>query len=273
MEYCSTVWDPYYEMHSDTLEKVERRAARWVTGRFHNMSSPSAMIQDLGWRDLNQRRADSRLCMLYKISQGLVDIPISQYLKYSRDGGHFQTIYARTKYYEFSFFPRTVAAWNELPSDTLRLQIWQCANRTLSLLIISCPGYTNHYLTPCFYPSLLLTLLSFSFSSPFITNNPCSFLHSRTQPISISLDGRLYTWNLKPEILSMLLYFWTAMVCFFLCFNLCSGFEYCYRYQRFINKLLLLYVLGTTVLHYIIIKDVIVFNVEGFIFIGFCMFT
>ena len=119
MEYCSTVWDPYYETHSDTLEKVQRRAARWVTGRFHNMSSPSAMIQDLGWRDLNQRRANSRLCMLYKISQGLVDIPIGQYLKYSRDGVHFQTIYARTKYYEFSFFPRTVAAWNELPSDTL----------------------------------------------------------------------------------------------------------------------------------------------------------
>ena len=44
MEYCSTVWDPYYEMHSDTLEKVQRRAARWVTGRYHNMSSLSAMI-------------------------------------------------------------------------------------------------------------------------------------------------------------------------------------------------------------------------------------
>ena len=75
MEYYSTVWDPYYETHSDTLEKVQRRAARWVTGRFHNMSSPSAMIQDLGWRDLNQRTADSRLCMLHTISKGLVHIP------------------------------------------------------------------------------------------------------------------------------------------------------------------------------------------------------
>ena len=67
-EYCSMAWDLYYETHSDTLEKVERRAARCVTGRFNNMSSLSAMIQDLGWRNLNQRRADSRLCMLYKIS-------------------------------------------------------------------------------------------------------------------------------------------------------------------------------------------------------------
>ena len=35
---------------------------------------------------------------------------------------HFQTIYARTKYFEFSFFPRTVAAWNELSGDTLLAQ-------------------------------------------------------------------------------------------------------------------------------------------------------
>ena len=86
------------------------------------MSSPSAMIQELGWRDLNQRRVDSRLCMLYKISQGLVDIPIGQFLKCNRNGVHFQTIYARIKYYEFSFFPRTVAAWNELSGDTLLAQ-------------------------------------------------------------------------------------------------------------------------------------------------------
>ena len=74
MEYCSMVWESYYETHSDTLEKVEKRVARWVTGRFHNMSSPSAMIQDLGWRNLNQHRADSRLCILYKLSQGLINI-------------------------------------------------------------------------------------------------------------------------------------------------------------------------------------------------------
>ena len=60
--------------------------------------------------------------MLYKISQGLVDIPTGQFLKCNRNGVHFQTIDARTRYYEFSFFPRTVAAWNELSSDTLLAQ-------------------------------------------------------------------------------------------------------------------------------------------------------
>ena len=48
------------------------------------------------------------------------------------------------------------------PATLSRLQIWQCSARTLSLLIISCPGHTDHYLTPWFYPSLLLTLFYLS---------------------------------------------------------------------------------------------------------------
>jgi hypothetical protein len=122
LEYCSTVWDPHTKTQSETIEKVQRRAARWVTGRYHNTSSVSNMLQDLGWRDLSQRRVDNRLCMLYKVTHGLVDIPIGQFLTLNRDGIHFQPIYARTKYYEFSFFPRTVSAWNTLHIDTLSAQ-------------------------------------------------------------------------------------------------------------------------------------------------------
>ena len=92
----------YYETPSDALEKVQRRVARWVTGMFH-MYSLSTMMQDIGWRDLNQRKVESQLCMPYKISQDkakclvlTVDILIGQYLKCSRDV-HFQTIYAGTK--------------------------------------------------------------------------------------------------------------------------------------------------------------------------------
>ena len=49
LEYCSTVWDPKYITNPkdgdktshrlvDQLEMVQRRAARWVTGRYHNTS-------------------------------------------------------------------------------------------------------------------------------------------------------------------------------------------------------------------------------------------
>ena len=60
--------------------------------------------------------------MLCKIRHGLVDIPLGQFMNLQRDGVHFQTIYARANYYEFSFFPRTICDWNKLPTDALSAQ-------------------------------------------------------------------------------------------------------------------------------------------------------
>jgi hypothetical protein len=52
------------------LEKVQRRAARYVTGRYHNASSVSDILQKLQWPTLEDRRRSARLAMLYKISNG-----------------------------------------------------------------------------------------------------------------------------------------------------------------------------------------------------------
>ena len=83
MEYCATVWDPKATSDEFTgsmgnhrlvnqIEMVQRRAARWVTGRHNNTSSVSDMLLSLGWRSLEQRRVDARLTMLYKIIHGHV---------------------------------------------------------------------------------------------------------------------------------------------------------------------------------------------------------
>lgn len=45
LEYSATVWDPYQHGHIDQLEKVQRRAARYVTGRHRNRSSVGHMIE------------------------------------------------------------------------------------------------------------------------------------------------------------------------------------------------------------------------------------
>ena len=120
LEYCATVWDPYTKTQSKRMEMVQRRAARWVTGRYHNTSSVTDMLGDLGWRDLAQRRVDSRLTMLFKITRGLVNIPIGQYITIQRDGIHIQPIHSRVLYYQYSFFPHTISAWNSLPRDALQ---------------------------------------------------------------------------------------------------------------------------------------------------------
>ena len=55
LEYASSVWDPYQQNDIHRLEMVQRRAARYVTNRYHNTSSVSSMIE-LEWITLEERR-------------------------------------------------------------------------------------------------------------------------------------------------------------------------------------------------------------------------
>ena len=41
---------------------------------------------DGGWRSLEQRRADARLCLFYKVIHGLVAVPLPDYIHYSNLG-------------------------------------------------------------------------------------------------------------------------------------------------------------------------------------------
>ncbi|MCG7878229.1 MAG: reverse transcriptase family protein [Candidatus Thiodiazotropha endolucinida] len=131
LEYCNTVWDPKCTNSTkegeksshrlvDQLEMVQRRAARWVTGRYHNTSHVTDMLHSLDWRTLEQRRVDSRLCMLYKIRNRLVAIEEEDYLQRGtgRREHQYKQIRADKDYTRFSFFPRTIIQWNKLPAHT-----------------------------------------------------------------------------------------------------------------------------------------------------------
>ena len=53
LEYAATIWDAYYVRDIDSLEQVQRRAARFTTGDYHTTSSVTAMLAELdgsGWR-------------------------------------------------------------------------------------------------------------------------------------------------------------------------------------------------------------------------------
>ena len=62
------------------MEAVQRRAARWATRDYRYTSSATAMLKDLNWHPLDQRRIDSRLVMMYKVTYVLVAITASDYL-------------------------------------------------------------------------------------------------------------------------------------------------------------------------------------------------
>ena len=64
LEYSSTVWDPYHKIGIHRKEMVQRRAARYVSNRYRNISSVGEML-DLEWENLERRRQLARLAMLY----------------------------------------------------------------------------------------------------------------------------------------------------------------------------------------------------------------
>ena len=91
LEYSCSVWDPYRQGDIDKLNKIQRAAARFVTNNYQRRSSVTALIQDLGWTDLQTRRKNFRLTSLYKISNGLIAVPVSDLLTPADErnrGGH-----------------------------------------------------------------------------------------------------------------------------------------------------------------------------------------
>ena len=74
LECASTVWSPHTATWSCAAQ------VRWATRDYQCASSVTQMIKDLNWRTLEQRRIDSRLTLMYKISYNLVTIPAADYL-------------------------------------------------------------------------------------------------------------------------------------------------------------------------------------------------
>ena len=83
LEYSSTVWDPFYQKDIDRLERVQRRAARFVLNDYKPLSSATSMVSQLGWKPLAERRREHRLSLLYKIINGLVAIPADTHLHFN----------------------------------------------------------------------------------------------------------------------------------------------------------------------------------------------
>lgn len=122
LEYASTVWDPYTQRNIKAVEAVQRRAARFVVGDYRNTSSPSQMIEDLGWQSLQNRRSNAKLVMVYRITYGLVDIPAASFFHPTslNTRGHslrYLVPYCRTDIYSHSFIPSGIRLWNQLPED------------------------------------------------------------------------------------------------------------------------------------------------------------
>ena len=145
LEYASAVWDPHTKKQISQIKQVQRRAARWTVSNFDRQASATMIVQDLGWRTLDQRRADARHCLFFKIKHGLVAVPLPDYIQHSNRISrywHYMTyrqVSTSTDYYKYSFFPLSIVQWNALPQSVACLQSLEVFKTPVCKLQHSCP--------------------------------------------------------------------------------------------------------------------------------------
>ena len=126
LEYAATVWDPYHQKEVNSLERVQRKAVRFITRKYSRRDSVSALRSDLGLPTLKQRRLTSKLTMFYKIhhQEVAVEIP-NHYVPSStpsiktrkKHTEQYNIISTRSDTYKHSFYPSVIPVWNQLPES------------------------------------------------------------------------------------------------------------------------------------------------------------
>ena len=58
VEYASTICSPHTKQNTQKIEMVQKRAARWVKNNYSTYDSVSLLLDNLGWRSLENRRID-----------------------------------------------------------------------------------------------------------------------------------------------------------------------------------------------------------------------
>ena len=125
LEYGSSVWDPHTGKLREELEKVQNRAARFVTRNYvYETGSMTDNLGQLKLESLKKRRKDNRLILLYKGLKGKARIPTDVLIPKTRRGRNqhsfaFQIPSASKDVYKYGFFPQTIRDWNDLPESLI----------------------------------------------------------------------------------------------------------------------------------------------------------
>ena len=125
--YASVIWDPYRQNQIDQLEKIQRRAVRFINGNYQRDISVTRMREDLQLQLLEERRRQARLTMFYKAIHQQIAIPIPDYIQPRRrptrqhGNNRFMRLSSSSDSYKNSFFSRTLRDWDALPQVTIEL--------------------------------------------------------------------------------------------------------------------------------------------------------
>ena len=125
IEYSDIVWDNCSMETKKQLDAIHVEAARIITGAT-KLCSIDNLYSELGWESLQSRRNKHKLVVFYKILHGsapnyladLIPPTVQETTRYSlRNSDHIQNYRTNTNLFLDSYFPSTIRAWNNLPTE------------------------------------------------------------------------------------------------------------------------------------------------------------
>ena len=123
LEYASAAWNPHTNRDTETIEKVQRRAARFVAHDYMRSTNSQDLVNQLGWDSLESRRLLAQVTLFYKIKNNLIDLEFPSSIQpapRSRIQHAMLQPYSSVLAHSYSPFLRTVRVWNKLSTQTVQ---------------------------------------------------------------------------------------------------------------------------------------------------------
>ena len=123
LEYASSVWDPHLKEEINKIEKIQRRAARFVLNNYDPRASCTEMLKELKWTPLDERRAKTKITLIYKARNKLVHIPLDHLkpntsrTRAASNGNSYVIPRSESNVHLHSFFPSSIRLCNAIPSS------------------------------------------------------------------------------------------------------------------------------------------------------------
>ena len=125
LEYSASVWSNCTKAEETTLEEIQLKAIRIITGAKKGTSHES-LYKEVGWPTLDSRRTYQNLTFLHKIIHNVAPPGLTDLLPGTRGERNPYNVRvsrdldipkARTEAYYTSFMPDTCRIWNNLPEE------------------------------------------------------------------------------------------------------------------------------------------------------------
>lgn len=125
LEYAVIIWDPYTQTNIKKLENIQKKAVRFIYNSY-GRTSITALLHKSNLPTVSERNRILRLKFFYQIVTGQYNIDTSNIFSFSTGYNtrhrHTRSIIPltpRNNCFKYSYFPRTIVDWNNLPNKAV----------------------------------------------------------------------------------------------------------------------------------------------------------